>query len=101
MLFSFALVLFFYFFLFFKRGFLICSFDFDALNIIYVHLTNFKNKFNLPMRENLHSKCMFFFLMFRFLLEKNNSMKKSIFKFDVVLSTMSDSTFAMILITKA
>lgn len=44
--------------LFFKEGFLICAFGFDAFNIIYVYLTNFKNKFNLPIRENLHSNCM-------------------------------------------
>lgn len=62
------------------------------------------------MRENLHSKCMCFF-MFCFLLGGKKqqqtsvnvyySLMESMFNFDVVLSTLSDSTFAMILITKA
>lgn len=86
---------------------MICSFGFDALNIIYVHLTNFKNKFNLP-NEGKSTFKMYVFFMFHFLLEEkktsqnvSDSLMKSMFNFDVVLSTMSDSTFTMILITEA
>lgn len=58
------------------------------------------------MRENLHSKCMCFSCFISFWEKKpsqnvNNSLMKRMFNSDVVLSKMSDSTFAMILISKA
>lgn len=79
---------------------------FDALNIIYVHLTNYKkkkNKFNLPMRVKkiyIQNVCVFHvsFLVVGWGWGKS---LKSLFNFYVVLSTMSDYTFAMILIAKA
>lgn len=78
---------------------------FDALNIIYVHLTNYKkkNKFNLPMRGKkiyIQHVCVFHvsFLVVGWGWGKS---LKSLFNFYVVLSTMSDYTFAMILIAKA
>lgn len=79
---------------------------FDALNIIYVHLTNYKKKrINLIYpwgwkKIYIQNVCVFHvsFLVVGWGWGKS---LKSLFNFYVVLSTMSDYTFAMILIAKA
>lgn len=81
---------------------MICSFGFDALNIIYVHLTNFKINLIYPLGKIcIKTVCVFHvsFLVGKKKTSVWSSLMKSMFNFDVVLSKMSNSTFAMILIT--